>query len=363
VAERAAAEATAILTGSERLRAIRELIAALGQQAKFADVERLVHLVRGRMPEVALGAAWVECLARAAGYLFPGGFYDATRSVLADIQANSNWVQPTAAARLGSIHGMEAWHEGNLARALVLYEGAAKEYESVSDARSAAEMQANIGALLGDLGRLEQAVDKLTAVLNAADRMRIYFLSAFASMNLCCLHAQLGRFAAARTAGDRAIELAHKQGDVRIAGFTRTYKALGSCLEGQFIEAEEHARAAIEILADIQPALPGALAALAQALLQQGKASEALIPAQEAYHRLETLGRVDDGEALIRLIYAECLLEAGRSEEGRRALGNALRRLDERAAAIRDPEWREEFLSRIPTHSRTIAMATRILRD
>jgi eukaryotic-like serine/threonine-protein kinase len=357
-AETAASEAAALLTGPGRLGAIRELIGALGQQAKFTEVLHWTDALRDGPPD---SSAWLECLVRAAAYLLPGGFYEATRNLLATIEANSQWLEPTAAARLDGIHGMEAWHEGSVARALVFYESAVSKYESLSDTRSAIEMRGNLAAVLADHGLLEEAEERLTLALNAADRMRQHFLSAFILMNLSLLRAQLGHFAGARSASDRAIELARKQGDVRIEGFSYVYRSLTACLEGQPREAEEHARSATRILREVQPVLPGALAALAQALLQQGKTDEALAPAEEAYRRLQDLGRVDDNESLIRLTYVECLLAAGRTDEGRRVLGSAHQRLIERAGAIQDPEWRTAFLSRLPVHARTMAMAKQLL--
>jgi eukaryotic-like serine/threonine-protein kinase len=106
----------------------------------------------------------------------------------------------------------------------------------------------------------------------------------------------------------------------------------------------------------VLPALPSAQAALAQAVLRQGRAEEALAVAEEGHRLFKQMGQVEDGEALLRLVYGEALLEVGRAEEGRAVLADAARRLEERAAMITNPDWRQAFL-RLPTHAATLARA------
>jgi tetratricopeptide (TPR) repeat protein len=218
-------------------------------------------------------------------------------------------------------------------------------------------MLANAGAALGDVGLLEQSENQLKAVLNTAERMQLGALRGFVLMSLCSLRAQLGHFEQARAAGAEALAMARTQGDPRTEGITRIYLSIADCMEERFIEAETHARLAVALLNEVPPALPGALAALALALLQQGRDSEALTQAREAYRVLEEVGRVDDGEALIRLVYGRCLIVSGRDQEGHWVIRHAARRLEERAAAIDDPVWREAFLTRLSFHAETLSLA------
>jgi eukaryotic-like serine/threonine-protein kinase len=360
-AEGAALEATQLLVGVDRLRAVRELVAALGQQAKFAEVESwgLGLLERPPLEAVAMGA-WLDCLVRAAGYLLPGGCYGAARKLLEEVERRKEYLEPVAAARLHGVRAGSAWHEGHHTTTLSEYESAARAYESLGDVRSVTEMLGNVGAALGDLGLLEQAEEKLTAVLSASERMDLGFVSVVVLMNLCQVRAHLGHFDQGRAAGEQAMALARKQGDPRIEGVSSIYLCTSACLQGHFAEAEAYARAATKLLENIVPILPGALAALSNSLLCQHKWHEALGPAEEAYRLLEVAGRVEDGEAAIRLAYAECLGAVGREREAEGVVRDAWQRLTERATAIQDPSWREKFMSRLPTHARTAALVKRL---
>ena len=97
-----------------------------------------------------------------------------------------------------------------------------------------------------------------------------------------------------------------------------------------------------------------ALALLARSRLAQGRAGDALGPAEEAFAQLEAAGSVEEGEALVRLAHAEALEAAGRRGEALAARAAARARLLERAARLRDPGLRERFLTQVPDHAATL---------
>ena len=68
-------------------------------------------------------------------------------------------------------------------------------------------------------------------------------------------------------------------------------------------------------------------------------------------------GGIDEGEARIRLIYAEALHATGELEEARVAIATARDRLLARAAKIGDEAWRRSFLECVPENSRTLELA------
>ena len=111
-------------------------------------------------------------------------------------------------------------------------------------------------------------------------------------------------------------------------------------------------------MASAEPALPlnraESLALVAQSLLAQGRASEALDFASRAARTLDTLGGIDDGEAIIRLTFAEALAAAGQIDEANDARLAARERLLDRAARIRDPGDRRSFLENVPENARTM---------
>jgi hypothetical protein len=141
-----------------------------------------------------------------------------------------------------------------------------------------------------------------------------------------------------------------------VGGCAEVYLSGIALLDNRPLDAETRARAALEKLADVPPLVPAALAALARALLAQGRRDEALTSATKAHDLLESAGWVEDGESLIRLVHAECLLAAGYRAPAADVLYKAVHRLDERAGAIEKPEWRAAFLS-LPDHARTLELA------
>jgi tetratricopeptide (TPR) repeat protein len=357
--EISASEALETLTGEAQLRASRELFSALGQQAKFADVESRVDELRRQGSDPASTGAWLDCLVRAVAYLLPGGLYDAANSTIAEVEKHAGLLESASRARLEGLRAIRAWHEGNQSGAIAGLATAVRSYEALGDLRSATEMQANLGTALADLGLLEEAEERLIAALTIAERMGLKFITAAVLMNLSLLRAHCGRFDEASATGARALELAREQGDLRIEGITQTHLAIAASLKGDPQAAEVHARSATQLLATVPPALPAALAVLSQSLLSQGRAQDALKYAKQAYDLLEEHGRVEDGEALIRLAYGQSLAAVGLAEEASRVLQAARLRLNERAAAIKNPAWREAFLRRPPAHAETLGVSQR----
>ncbi len=102
--------------------------------------------------------------------------------------------------------------------------------------------------------------------------------------------------------------------------------------------------------------LPAAIAARARALLELGRAGEALAATTEALSLLES-GRRDEEGFLVRLVHAEALAAAGQRAEAKGAIALARNGLLVRAGRISDPAWRERFLSDVPDHARILALA------
>jgi hypothetical protein len=176
-------------------------------------------------------------------------------------------------------------------------------------------------------------------------------------MNLALVLAHAGRRREARSSAEAALALARAQGDRRFEGAALLALAVIAHDDGDPAGAQAFARGAVEALDGVPPALPLALAVLARALLGAGRDAEALARARQAQHLLEALGRVEDGEASVRLIYAEALAATGAHAEAAATIAGAAVRLRARAAAITRPEWRDSFLTRVPDHARIIALA------
>ncbi len=355
--EAAAAAARGLTTAILRLQATSEWLAALGQQARYAEVESGLREVMLEAPSVVGGGDWFACLVRVAGYLASGGRFELVDQALARIDAAAAALEPAVLARAQDLRARVACFAGDHAVGVAGFEAAAAVFERLGDERSVAEMLTNRGVTLGELGALEQAEENLRRALGTAERLGLGYVSAGVRPNLVQILAFLGRAAEAQAVAERAVADTRAQGDRRFEGGALLYQAMALLLAGQAAAAEACAHAAVAALADVPTVRPAAVATLSRALLAQGRTAEALALAREANSLLDSLGQVEDGEVAIRLALAEALAATGELGDAKAALIKARDRLAIRAAAIARPDWRESFLARIPDHARTTELA------
>ena len=95
--------------------------------------------------------------------------------------------------------------------------------------------------------------------------------------------------------------------------------------------------------------------------LLQERSAEALGVAREAMDLLASLGTIEAGEALIRLVYAEAL-RTERDPRTGAAVIDARDRLLAQASRIGDPALEASFLERVPENARTLWLAETWLR-
>ena len=364
LAEAAATAAAQIFDGATPLwfEALGELVTALGQQGKYLEVSRWANVASATRPssdEPALARhAQRGCLIRAAGYLLPGGRYEATDTLLARVAAESAdfaTLEPVAAAKVHAVRAARVLHTGDQAAAIALYEQAIRAAAQAGDARTVAEMHGNLAGAWADLGQLDEAEAGLRQALADAERLELAHIRALALLNLGSLLSATGRLDEARRAVTSALEFGRKQGDQRLEGAALLYLSTVAFLGGELRDSEHRARMASEILPT--PLQPAALAAIARAVLGAGRVKEALQHARMANELLATIGHVEDYESLVRLVLAEALAAAGEVEPARAALRAAHERLMARAAQIANPDWRAAFLTRNLDNARTVRLA------
>jgi tetratricopeptide (TPR) repeat protein len=222
-------------------------------------------------------------------------------------------------------------------------------------------IRSNLGFIRAELGDFEGAEETLRSAQAAVGRLGLEDVEAGVLHNLGHVLAHRGSLDEARLVEQRAVEAFHRQGGARAEGAARVYLAEIAFLSGDLDAAEREARAAADTL-KVSPGLrAAAVATLARALLAQGREVEALESAREAHAELQSLGSLEEGEALVRLAYAEALAANGAGAESAEVLAAAREHLLSRAAKISDPTWRERFLSHVPENARTLALAARQL--
>jgi eukaryotic-like serine/threonine-protein kinase len=362
LAEASATAAVQIFEGGSApwFEALIELVTALGQQGKYPEVSRWANVSSATPARPDARDAQLGCLIRAAAYLLPGGRYEATDAILARVSAATEGfatLAPAVAAKVHFVRGARQLHAGDQQAGVALLEQAIAAATAAGDARTMSEMYGNLAATWADLGQFDRAEAGLRQALADAERLDLTFIRAWALLNLGNVLTWSGRLDEARRATTTALDLGRKQGDQRLEGAALLYLSTITFLAGELVDSEHRARLAGEILP--APLQPAALAALARAVLAQGRVQEALQHARKANELLATIGHVEDYESLVRLVLAEALAAAGERDAARAALRAAHERLLARAAQIANADWRESFLSRLHDNART----TRLSRE
>ena len=342
-------------------RAAHPVIAASSRLGDLARVERVADLLSAAAPARGARRAQIIALSECPGYFVFAGNTAAADRLIAVIDRivaeDPSSVDAEVSALLHQMRAIRASGDGDLAASREGFAAALRSFEAAGDQRNAAVTRSNLGSIIAELGDFAGAEEALRAALAGAERMGLFDSATAALTNLGHVLAYRGNLSEARLAEQRAIEELHRRGDQRWEGIARTYLAKIALLSGDLALAERAAREAAELLAIAPPLRPVARAVEARALLGQGRAEEALSAAREAFSALVSLGALEEGEALVRLVHAEALAATGAAEAFREAIVAARDELSLRAAKIRDAAWRERFLAAVPDNARTLALA------
>jgi len=239
---------------------------------------------------------------------------------------------------------------------MIAFRHAAEAAEKSGDQRLCIMTRGNYGYALCELGDLENAERVLRDVMAAAERRGVAFHRNIARQNLGLTLMRAGHTDEAIRVMRVAISEFVTMADTRLEGGSRIYLSLAFLQAGALVEAEHEARLAIELLARVPPLQPIALSVFARICVARGKAADAVAPARQAHDFIEKGGRVEEGEALIRLAWVEALAANGLDDEARVALARAKQRLRERATLITDEALRRGFLEGVPENAKTLKM-------
>jgi len=300
---------------------------------------------------------------RIANYLFTTKHRELAESLLADAEAaTSDADDIDARARIHGARAMQAAHAGRPAEYLEHIEACELAFRAMGDERMLCNLSVNRGFGLTEVGDNAAAERLLAETVATAERLDLPYLVATSRANYALVLLRLGRVEPAITNVRAAIASFVAQKDARTEGMSRVYLAMMLAEQGDLAGAETEARASLALCDAIPSMRPTTLAVLASIQLR-AKNKDALATATEAMHVLEAGGTVEEGEALLRLVYARALLAAGDRPAAERAIIHARTRLHERAALIARPEWRASFLAGVPEHAQTLALARELLVD
>jgi len=358
-AERAAEAAIALLPRASRrwFSAVGDGVIAAGKRGNSESVGALAALLRDTEPTESSTGAAIAALSRAVLHLSFAGRSDEATTLVARMEAIVQAfpeVDESIRAILDRTHASRAAQAGDIARYLRLSESARAAMERAGDLRAACVQAGNVGDAYAGLGMFAEAERVLRETRDAADRMGLRSIATSARTNLARAVAQQGRSEEARALATEAVEVIRAQGNRRMEGFARVYLA-ATLLAADPTAAEIEARAALEAFAASPAARPLAQATLAEVLLARGEDEEAVRLAREAMAALVTLGEIEEGEGIVRLVYARALAAIS-DPEALAAAKSAVARLQARADRIGDPTLRASFLERVPEHAATLAL-------
>jgi serine/threonine protein kinase len=303
--------------------------------------------------------AHVRALCQVVVFLIRAGLLSLAERLFASAQQMSSTLpygEPGVRAWVDLASAEFSLHAGDPTTFLRLVESAVEGFAEAGDARNASLQRANIGNAYMQLGAFSRAERVLRQAINIGEPMKLSFIAPVRA-NLGFALARLGHLSEALAIETDAIQRCVEQGYRRFEAASRIYLAEILSLRGALEEAEAQAQQA----EDASPGSPAirahALATHAGILLRRGEPALALARAQEATSILESLDGVEEGEALIRLVYVLALEATGQREEAASRVAEAQRRLLVRSERISDPRWKKSFLQNVPENAATMALS------
>jgi tetratricopeptide (TPR) repeat protein len=233
---------------------------------------------------------------------------------------------------------------------------AVKAFELAGDVRNAASERVNLGFAHAELGRFEAAQSMLEQARAGAASLGLKHVVGAAESNLGLVLYRRGALAEAEALLRRVVTAFAAQANRRMEGNSRNYLARVLLRLGRLDEAKSEIEQAELLLAAIPTLLPSAMATRARVLLARGSTGEARRVAETAMSRFEITGRLDEGEALVRLVAAEAAYATGDKRFAAAVIQSAGARLRARAEAIQDAEWRRSFLESVEENRRTLQL-------
>lgn len=342
------------------LQAIASGVIVAGKQAEWDQVSAWVARATSFSPPQDACDALATTLAWASVFLIFGGRYDEAdelTAMVADLAGLGGDVDPEVEALLCQSRAVRASVAGDLAGCLQHLERARASFEKAGDLRNLCAARTNLAFVHMELGELERAVEGLEQALAEADRMGLDDVKSIAFHNLGRALALQGDLAAGERMERMAVERLAEEGERRLEALSRVYLAEILAATRALDEAVAQATQAVSAL-EANPGLkPRAWAALATAFSAKQEREQALEAAQAAWEMLEAQGTVEEGDALIRLRYAECLAACAQADDAAAVISQARAKLLARAEKISDPGCRARFLAEVAENARTLALA------
>ena len=363
VAAAEATEAAMTLGHVEEARAVAERVLDISEGATSSHRGHTAVMAGTTLPAAAaapMTAARVVATSRIAVALGVAGLYETAGALLAPIDRDEAFIaqEPAARAFLLAANVARASWEGDLERAATLAREAVTCFELLGDARNAARQRQNAGFALSELGAYAAAEAVLCEARDAAERLGLAVVANDAKLRLGHLYVRTNRRDDAVRTTREVIAAYAAQRDRVGEGRAWAYLAGVHYFANDPEAAEADARKALPLLEHAPPYRAPLMAFVTLTLFHKGAPPDEVFRAgSEAMQLREQIGGVAEGDALIRVAYAEALHYMGDVAGAREAIAAARDRLLMRASKINNAEYKRTFLSVVREHTRTLARA------
>lgn len=349
-------------TGRRWFLAAGEAVEACARLGDDGELHRAVDDLCDVSSAGTLTAPHLVALTRAACVLMAAGNYPSADELLRTIDAayehgRRNDEDPLAAAHVYRTRAYRALVSGDTGSALSMYNVAISHFEAAGDMRAACRHLMSAAGACIELGSYSEAERALDDALVSSQHMGLTGVSANVWHHQGMLVARQGDPRSALGLADSAIEAFVAQGDRRMEAAARLYRGFFLALAEDIERSEREVKHALEATGATPPLRAYGLAILAGAHLKNGRADRAERCAREANELLEELGGVEEGEAYIRLTFAEALDAIGNHDAAREAIATARVRILERTAMIQDAQWKNTFIEKVRENVRTLELA------
>jgi tetratricopeptide (TPR) repeat protein len=333
--------------------------AATGR-ARLGDQDGLVEIGEQLRALAGGGRDFLLATASTAAHLLFHGHYQVANALLELIVpeiAGHAVDDPAVTAAILRVHGVQAICRGDLGESLTSKRASVEAYERAGDLPSALLQRGNLGSIYVNLGNYDEAERLLRDAASHADRLGLISVASLCRSNLGAALGFLGKHDEAIAIERRAVGEFLDQRERRMEALARADLSGILLRAGDLPAAAVEVDRSIELAAEIPPSRAYALGHRARVSLARGEPAAALADAREAMTILEAQGGLDEGEAMVRLVHAEALDACGDRAGAAAAIEAARARLEEVAARIGDPVWRDSFLTRVEDNARTIELA------
>jgi tetratricopeptide (TPR) repeat protein len=264
---------------------------------------------------------------------------------------------PMTLAHLSHARAARAMVERKLESAARFYGQAAEAFEQSGALRLASGARTNVAAMYLEMGAAELALESLERASDAARRACARYTLSLANLNRGIALGRIGELARAAQVLTETREELERQGDRRLVASAAC--ALSEVLldSGRLAEAEAEATRAVAATEGLPSSHAAALATLALVLLTKGDAVSALSAARTADSERQQ-ATMEEREVLLYLVLSEAERATGAIDSARARIARVAKELMARAADFESPAFRENFLERVPEHSKILALNT-----